>query len=147
VFFSSFERCIEMHNKRQILIMISVLAGLLAGCATTPPATEQSVEERAQARWDHLVTQDFDAAWEYYTPGFRETTPVRAFDRDMSRRPIRWLEANVLSSNCEEDRCAVSVAVTYQALAAPAGQRRMRVTRNLDETWIRLDGQWWFVQN
>ncbi|MFU8832498.1 MAG: hypothetical protein ACNA7J_10115 [Wenzhouxiangella sp.] len=127
--------------------MLFLLIGLLAGCATTPPVAEQSVEERAQARWNHLVTRDFDEAWTYYSPGFRETTSVRAFDRDMHRRTIRWLEAQVRSATCEGDRCNVSVAVTYQALAAPAGQGRMRVTRNLDETWIRLDDQWWFVQN
>ncbi len=133
--------------KRRVLIISALLASLLAGCATTPPVAEQTVEERAQARWNHLVTREFDAAWEYYSPGFRETTSVRDFDRDMHRRTVRWLEADVRSADCEGDRCTVSVAVTFQAIAAPAGQRRMRVTSNLDETWIRLDGQWWFVQN
>jgi uncharacterized heparinase superfamily protein len=94
-----------------------------------------------------LIARDFQNAWELHSPGFRETTPVDEFTRDMARRPVRWLAAEVRSAECGDDRCEVRVAVTYQAIAAPAGQRRLRMTRTLEETWIRLDGRWWFTQN
>lgn len=132
---------------RTVLAVTVVLA--LAACATTgtDSVPTQSVEERAQQRWAHLVERDFEAAWALHTPGFRQTTNAADFSRDMARRPIRWLSATVQSADCEADRCEVVVAVTYQAIAAPSGQRRLRLTRPVEETWVRLDGEWWFVQN
>lgn len=141
-------------NKKRVsfaakVVVLGLATLLLAACAGPggrAPA-EVSVEERAQERWDYLVEREFGNAWNLHSPGFRETTPRDEFERDMRRRPIRWLVAEVRSAECEGDRCDVRVAVTYQAIAAPAGQRRIRMTRNIDETWIRLDGQWWFSQN
>ncbi|MGY6588973.1 MAG: hypothetical protein ACXIUB_11890 [Wenzhouxiangella sp.] len=129
---------------------IALAAGVfLAACAGTGGGpVEQTVEERAQERWDLMVERDFEAAWALYTPGFRSQTDSRDFANDMNRRPIRWLGAEVRpDSDCDGDRCRVVVDVTYQPIAAPAGQGRLRMTRPLEETWIRLDGQWWFVQN
>lgn len=130
-------------------VLVLFAAALLAACAGTggPVPAEVSVEERAQERWDHVVARDFESAWQLYAPGFRNANDQRDFSRDMARRPVRWLGAAVQAADCEGDRCKVSVAVTYQAVGAPAGQRRIRMTRTLEETWIRLDGQWWFVPN
>jgi hypothetical protein len=139
----------KIAHKAPGLILAVVAAALLAACAGTggPVPAEVSVEERAQERWDHLIARDFQTAWQLHSPGFREATPADEFARDMVRRPVRWLAAEVRSADCEGDLCNVRVAVTYQAVAAPAGQRRIRMTRTLEETWIRLDGQWWFSQN
>jgi len=52
------------------LMMIGMIA-LLAACSDPRPAAEV-VEERAQARWEAMVARDFQTAWEYYTPGYRE---------------------------------------------------------------------------
>lgn len=134
-----------------VVVICFLAVSLLAACAGTGAGSqapvEVTVEERAQERWEHMITRDFNAAWEFYTPGFRETNPQADFRAEMARRPIRWLSASVRSAECEGDRCRVRVDVTYQAVAAPAGQSRNRLTRILDENWVRLDGQWWFVQN
>jgi hypothetical protein len=131
------------------LLGVSLAAMLLAACAGTggPVPAEISVEERAQQRWDYLVAREFESAWTLYTPGFRQTTSADDYRRDRARRPVRWLTGQVQDAVCEDDRCQVTVVVTYQAPTAPAGQRRIRMTRNIEETWIRLDGQWWFAQN
>lgn len=130
-------------------LLVALGALLLAACAGTgaPVSDEASVEERAQQRWENMVARDFAAVWEFYTPGFREVTPQSDFRSEMARRPLRWLQASVRDADCDADQCRVRVDVTYQAIAAPAGQSRTRMTRLLDETWVRLDGQWWFVQN
>lgn len=136
-------------------VLIGLTTLLLAACAGTGGGDRAqsgspqgvSVEERAQARWELMVERDFNAAWEYYTPGFREVTERADFRAEMSRRPIRWLAASVRDADCEAEQCRVRVDVTYQAIAAPAGQSRNRITRLVDETWVRLDDQWWFVQN
>lgn len=120
-------------------------AWLVAACA--PQAPTQTIEERAQARWDLLMERDFEGAWAYMTPGFRETTNQYDYARDMAGRPIRWLSATVSGKNCEEDVCKISVLVEYRAVGAPSGMGQMRLSRTINETWIRLDDEWWFVQN
>lgn len=120
---------------------------LLSGCQQPQPEPEEIVAERAQARWDLMIERDFEKAWDYYSPGFRDTTPRQEFSEDMKRRPIRWYEADVLSVECDGDRCLAEVEVVYRAIAAPHGQSRIRLNRKLEENWIRLRGQWWYVAN
>jgi hypothetical protein len=118
---------------------------LVAACS--PQGPQQTLEERAQARWDLLLERDFEGAWAYMTPGFRETTPAFDYAVDAARRPVRWLSAAVSGKECEEDVCKISVLVEYRAPGAPSGMSEIQLSRTIEETWIRLDGQWWFVQN
>ncbi len=138
-----------MIKTRKVLLLVSAVL-LLAGCATgpEPPAPEQTLEERAQARWEALIARDYGEAYQYQSPGFRRSNPMDAFARDQGRRPFNFLFAEVQGSECEQDdRCTVTVRVRYQPTSGPAELRRMRPYRNLQETWLRIDDQWWFVQN
>lgn len=129
----------------EVIFPVAALALMLSACQ---PAEEepQSVEERAQARWDLMVERDFEAAWDYYTPGFRETGNRNEFAADMHGRPVRWREARVMGASCdEEDRCIVEVEVTYKPIGGPSELSGMQMTRVLKERWIRLDGQWWYT--
>ena len=131
--------------------LISVTGALLLGVmlltACGGPEAEQSVEDRILARWEHMIERDFDAAWGYYTPGFRQVNPQEEFSRDMARRPVRWLEAELLGLDCDDELCDVVVSLVYQAAGAPAGLSRMRVPTRTEERWINIDNQWWFVAN
>ncbi len=121
---------------------------LLTACASTPPAPEQTVEQRAQARWNHLIAGEAAEALAYFTPGYRAITPERDFDAWLRGRPVKWLAAEVKSGECSDpDRCRIVTAVTYRVPNAPTGINEMRMTRDIEEEWIRLDGQWWYVQN
>jgi hypothetical protein len=134
------------------LLMLVSLAVILSGCATSPPVDSDEdhtriVMERAEARWRTIMDRDFEASYEFRTPGYRQTVHRRDYERDMARRPFRWLAMEARSADCEGDRCEVRVRVTYQAVGAPAGQHRVRLTQDLTETWIRLDDQWWYSRN
>lgn len=129
---------------------VLITVAILAGCSTLGEFApkEVSVQERSQARWDAIVARDFSGAWTYYTPGFRQTTPVEDYQQDMGRRPVNWDGAEVQSISCQsEDRCIVEVEVSYRVPAAPTGINRMRMTRTLREQWLLLDEQWWYVRD
>ena len=131
------------------IICLACLALTLAGCQSgeDSAARPQTVEERAQARWDRMVERDFAGAWEYYTPGFRQQYQQDIFASDMRDRPVQWLGAEVLESRCEsDDKCEVTVSLNYRT-QAPGLRSNMEVTRELKDEWIRLDGQWWYVKN
>jgi len=125
--------------------VLGLMASLVVACS--PQGAQETLEERAQARWDLLLERDFEGAWAYMTPGFRETTNQYDYARDMAGRPVRWLSATVSGKNCEEDVCKINVLVEYRAVGAPSGMGQMRLSRTITETWIRLDDAWWFVQN
>ena len=134
-------------SKATVFLCAAVL--LLAGCRSgeDADAKPQTVEERAQARWDRMVERDFAGAWEYFTPGFRQQYQQDVFANDMQNRPVQWLGAEVLGATCEsEDKCEVTVSVNYRT-QAPGLRSNMEVTRELKDEWIRLDGQWWYVKN
>ena len=141
-----------MKTKTAGLMWLLIAAVILAGCATAPQlpddeASARIVEERAESRWRHIMERDFEKSYEYRSPGYRQTTRLREYERDMARRPFRYLGLDVLPAECEGDRCEVRVRLTYQVVGAPAGQHRVRLTQDLAETWIRLEDQWWYVQN
>ncbi|NDY94973.1 hypothetical protein [Wenzhouxiangella limi] len=132
-----------MKNK---LLKIPVALGLalaLSACGG-PAEPEQTLEERVMARWQHMIERDFEAAWEYYTPGFQQTTPREDFADDMGRRPIRWQSSNLIRSECEKESCSVWVEVEYQPVGAPGPLREMRPVRINEERWLQIEGQWWF---
>jgi len=128
------------------LVAGAVLA--LTACGGSVPEPEHTLEERVLARWDYRIQRDFESAWEYYSPGFRQTNPREEFVRDSARRPVRWHSVELEWIECENEKlCQVRVEVVFQALGAPSGMSRMRVPQRLTETWIRIDGEWWFSPN
>lgn len=114
---------------------------LLAACQPAPEPDPAHV--RAQARWDHLIAGEYDQAWEYFTPGYRETAPVEQYVASIQRRPVKWEQAEVVSSDCEESRCEVVVEISYSIPSGRAGLETVRPTRPIREAWIFSDGQWW----
>ena len=57
---------------------VALLAALLAACAGGPQLTEvrkARLLERAEARWRALEQRDFDTAWTYTSPAYREVFP------------------------------------------------------------------------
>ncbi|RFF26531.1 MULTISPECIES: hypothetical protein [unclassified Wenzhouxiangella] len=129
-----------------IFLALVSAALLLSGCQSGEDTSSQpqSVEERAQARWDHMIAREFAEAWSYYTPGFRETTSAEEFATTVRKRPVRWEDATVVARDCEGDRCEVVVEVSYSVPQAPAGLNNVRGKRELTETWIRTQEQWWY---
>ena len=126
------------------LFIVIGLSFLLSACSE-PRAPEDIVAERAQARWDALIAKDFDQAWSYYSPGFRAQNPASSFAGTMQSRPIRWDSAEIRSVECAEaGTCTVVVSVAYTAIGAPGPLADMQNERPLNETWVELEGEWWY---
>lgn len=133
-----------------LLLPVAAAALSLAACTPSePPEPEQTdsdiVTERAQARWNALIAGEHEAGYAYYTPGFREQTSVVDFTIDMRGRPVQWVAAEVVSAECDGDRCEVETDLEYRVPSAPAQMSGMGNRRPIEETWIRIDGSWWFV--
>jgi hypothetical protein len=125
---------------------MALLVTLAAGCATTGSLTADSpaqvkqdaVKVRAQARWDALIRQDFEAAYQYLSPAFRDTTSLAAWKSRF--RPLGWRKAEVDSVACEAEICEVTLRLTYDA------RQMAGIVTPIREKWVIQKGQFWYVQ-
>ncbi|MGB0513470.1 MAG: hypothetical protein ACPGJE_01365 [Wenzhouxiangellaceae bacterium] len=133
-----------MTQLKTILIALSAL--MLAACAP-PPSDEEVVTQRAQERWDALVSGDFEGSYAYQSPGYRQQTSAIEHVVGLSRRQIVWTAANVTEVDCEESRCQVTINVAYRADGAPGVLSGLKNERPVREIWVRLDDQWWYSES
>lgn len=123
--------------------MVCVLL-LLSACAATVSKTSL-VEERAQARWDTLLSGDLSAAYEYLSPGYRSSVSSLQYQRSVLLMKIRWISADVIESNCEETACSVKILLGFAVHGGLPGVQSMEETEVIDESWLLVDGAWYFV--
>ena len=130
--------------RRVALAILAAGALALGGCAAlTPKTPEQTVTERAEARWGALVKGDFDQAWTYPQPGFRAIVTQQDYRKRFGAAG-QWRGAQVHKVECEAARCTVRVRLTTRFLMPPFNKQD--VVGAVDEVWVREDGQWWFYQ-
>jgi len=115
------------------------LAVAVTGCATldSRPAAEV-VKDRAQARWNALLSTDLKAAYEYFTPAARQSLKYEGFV--MSYKQGFWKSATVDKVECPKpDVCLVDVTIQSEV------RKGLLVKGPLRETWIREGNDWWYA--
>lgn len=115
---------------------------VIAGCSSTGSSgtAENQVARRAQERLDAMMAGDFERALEYTTPAFRSGTTSNQY-RNRYAGVGNWTNASVERVACEEERCNVTISVTYQMV-----RPNIENTRPLDEVWITVGGDWYIYE-
>jgi hypothetical protein len=126
------------------LLLLSCAMFLLASCATTM-SRENAVEERAKARWETLLAGDLDGAYEFLSPGFRSSVSSLQYQRSLLLKRIRWDDAQVIESECEETTCIVRISLDYTLHGALPGVSSFSGTQKYEESWLLVNGSWYFV--
>jgi hypothetical protein len=132
---------VNSGKTRNLWAAIGLLAatGGMTGCATTgvqaPP--EEAVKLRAQAWADELLAHDFQGAWEFTSPSYRQFTPVDKY-KARNLGTSRWTSAKVYSVSCEDDVCDVTLEVEYKI-----PRLNMSNKRALEYKWLETEGNWW----
>jgi len=125
------------------LIITCVLVTLVSACATTKPAGD-TIKSRAQARWDAVLKADYEAAYAFYSPGYRTSHSLKDFENQMRSRRVRWVGANVLEASCEADLCTIETQVNYKITKPVPGVPVWKSSEKISERWVRVDGKWWY---
>lgn len=115
-----------------------LMAVAVASCvAIRPPAAEEVVKERAQARWDALVKGDTKAAYAFLSPGSRAVLTPESYATSI--RVGFWKSAQVNRVVCgTQQTCEAHVTIEYEFQA-------QRIKTPLRETWIREGTDWWYL--
>ncbi|MGK7295440.1 MAG: hypothetical protein ACNS61_06360 [Candidatus Wenzhouxiangella sp. M2_3B_020] len=131
-------------NSNSRMWLAAVAATVLVACGGESRPPEEAVPERAQARWDAIVEGDYETAWSYYTPGYRERVSAGEFAADMGGRPFEYQGAEIGPVDCTQERCELRVAVSFEIPAAPNQLSGFQSRQGVDEIWLFIDGQWWY---
>jgi hypothetical protein len=113
--------------------------------AASMPSPEERVSQRAEARWRHLIDDEVEAAYGFLSPGYRSTYPLPVYQRMVSSGAVRWKNVNVDSVACDEGICDVVVSVSYEYAGTAPEFQGMDLSNPLNERWLELDGEWWYV--
>jgi hypothetical protein len=116
----------------------------LAGCGIGKGISpEEHVTERAEQRWRALIDGDFRDAYDFLAPGYRETTPYERYQRRFGTL-VAWQTATVTDVRVDQElgRADVTLTLKYRA-AVPTGAM-IDNARGMRETWLFVDGDWFF---
>jgi hypothetical protein len=134
------------YTGRVRLMAVACGLMLLSACATsTSVSPESQIEERANARWEALFSGDFAGAYEYLTPAYRTSVSSLAYQRSVLLKRVAWTSAKYVESVCEESLCKVKFDVGYTIYGAIPGVKSYSGTQKIEESWVLIDGQWYFV--
>lgn len=128
---------------------LMVIIGLSACAVMQPKTDEEVVERRSASRLEALKELDFEKAYTYMSPGYRSIKGLDRFKLDYAGA-VNMLDFNVNSVECNQDTCSVLVASDYKVAIVGRGfsvKKPLVIDRVNKETWIRIEGKWWFVKS
>ena len=137
---------------KEIIVVLALL--VTAGCMNNDHirgVTSQTsdvasaVQSRAVERWNHLISGDFDKAYDFMSPGVRAIMPLDVYRSRVSGSSIRWKKATIGAVECEHELCNVVVQLEYVYMGSIRSAYGQETTTELREKWIYIDGEWWFV--
>lgn len=129
---------------------------LLAACATTSPDTSSpatagdgahaALKARAAQRWQYIIDHQPAKAWDYLTPGYRATITRAAYAAKWASTPMRYLSVKVTKASCvRPENCRVYIKLGYALPAPGAGGELIQAVAPIKETWLQLDGNWYYL--
>ena len=119
---------------------------MLSACASIGGSTP-SIEQRATERWDLLFSDELTAAYQYLSPGYRSSVSAKNYQRSLLLQRVKWTGARYIESDCAETSCKVKISLDFTVQGALPGVKSFDGTQEIDESWVKVDGNWYFVPN
>lgn len=136
-------------NGRIRLMVLACGLMLLSACATSTSKSQESpeslVKERATTRWEAYFDGSLADAYEYLTPAYRTSVSSLQYQRSVLLKQIAFTRADYVGSVCEEATCKVRFEVDFTMSGGLPGIKSYKGTQIIEETWVLIDGQWYFV--
>jgi hypothetical protein len=137
-----------MRNKQVYFSRAAALlaAAALTACGSTAVRKDEGsgVEARALQRWNFLIAHEAEKAYDYLSPGFRQTITREKYAEQKNDVAVRWKAARVSSHSCEADSCTVTVLIDTQ-VPMPGIGKAQQATLPTEEHWIKVDRAWYYL--
>lgn len=117
-----------------------------SGSSSAPAveAQQAALKERVMAKWDALIRQDFAAAYSFTSPGYRELFPLNAFKRRFGNK-ASWRRVELIKVDWKGDDAATVGINIHFAHYPPQAERALDMKTYVEEPWVRVGGQWWYL--
>lgn len=150
-----------MRTTHRMLLSAALLA--MAGCAsqsTKPPAAggaeastpmsnaanpALALAGRAEQRWKYLIEGKPELAYDYLSPGYRETRARDEYAELMRSRPVRWTGVQYQDQECDGEVCKVRLMITYSLEMPVAMVGKVDSVDFQIENWLWIDDNWYFL--
>ena len=133
------------HGFPALLRLAGLAVALSISACAGSAARPQSIEQRAQSRWDALLAKDFEQAYAYLSPGFRSSQSLSDYEMAFRLRRVHYDSAEYMDQQCEADACTVRLNMGYTLIAPLRGVKIWKSKAVIEEKWVRIDGHWWFL--
>ena len=134
----------KMMKMRMIkLKCVAVLAVvLLSGCKKA-----EELEDSVNNRWQQMIVGDYQQAYEYMTPAYRNIESLAAFSlrTESAKLKVNWINAIFKSKQCQEDFCKVIVELEYKYSFPRRSMGQVQLKTEVSENWILINKKWHFV--
>jgi hypothetical protein len=133
----------QMYFLRSCVLLA---AGALAACGGAGVKKDEGslVEARAVERWNLLIAHQAEKAYDYLTPGFRQTITREKYAAQKNDVALRWKSAHVSGHTCDADSCTVTVLVDT-VVQMPGIGRAEQTALPTEERWIKIDRSWYYL--
>lgn len=119
------------------------------GCAknvikNVSDSDEAVLKERVKAYWNHKVKGELDKMYQLEYPLYKKTMSLVKYIRLHSNPLIQYENFEVIDVKKKEDDVADAKLMVNVKLKVP-GEKPFEHSTRLDETWMRIDGEWYHV--
>lgn len=121
---------------------------LLFGCSSLQPGRshEERVTQRAHQQMTAFLEKDYQTAYTYMSPGYKDTHTLHRFASDFSGM-VDLQGFSIEKAECEsETRCTVTINRQQKAFAGLLGstsERPVILPMAGQQTWILVKGKWY----
>lgn len=152
-----------MNQPYTRLSLTLAAAVFLGGCASNSSRTDAAGEttstapissaatpamalaERAETRWKMLIEGKPELAYDYLSPGYRETRDRNEYAEIMRSRPVKWTGVQYQDQECEGEVCKVRLMITYSLEMPVAMVGKVDSVDFQLETWLWIDDNWYYL--
>ena len=110
----------------------------------TVDAHQMALKQRVMARWDALIRRDFEAAYAFTSPSYRALFPLSVFKSKFGNK-VAWRRVEVINLEFKDADAATVGVDLYLGYHPPQSEKTLEMKTYIQEPWVRVDGQWWYV--
>jgi len=125
------------------IMLLTILIALLSGCAETV----DDIDGKAVARWNALINNDYEKAYQYIAPSYRELENLVTYQMRIQKAQlnIQWNEVEFLGKECGEDSCVVNMNIHYTYQFSRRAFGEASAATKVEENWIKDGGSWYYM--
>jgi hypothetical protein len=117
-------------------------AAPVAGAAAAVGAT---LEARAEQRWQLLIDGKPELAYDYLSPGYKQTRGRDEYAEITRNKPVKWVGVDFQDQDCDGEVCKVRLMITYTLDMPVQMVGKVESVDFVTENWLWIDGAWYYL--